>query len=302
MLEFDAARKIAQGLGIHLEKSPSIVEVKGDKARLLPVAEPRNTCLAKRPQRSDCKEEAQEEGHPALVLRGAQGGRRRAEPDGPDIKAPKGGSTVLDRVHQAMILFAAGRSEALKSFLVDEGIGKDARFWKLAQSLSALYPPGIDEKPGSMASSRTRKGSVSDGDSQPDRSLASSAVPHPRIGRLGEATQGGGLAGKLRVWTTHLTGAIVETCKVMGWRAAARGHLGDVLPVARNEYLALDVIAFSESDARWPLPVAVFELENSRDDDLVAYSLWKVLCVRATLRVVFAYRSDVKAGVEWSGG
>ncbi len=39
VLEFDAARKIAQGLGIHLEKSPSIVEVKGDKARLLPVAE-----------------------------------------------------------------------------------------------------------------------------------------------------------------------------------------------------------------------------------------------------------------------
>ena len=39
VLEFDAARKIAQGLGIHLEKSESIVEVKGDKARLLPVAE-----------------------------------------------------------------------------------------------------------------------------------------------------------------------------------------------------------------------------------------------------------------------
>src|SRR5437870_2337756 len=39
VLEFDAARKIAQGLGIHLDKSPSVVEVKGDKARLLPVAE-----------------------------------------------------------------------------------------------------------------------------------------------------------------------------------------------------------------------------------------------------------------------
>ena len=39
LLEFDAARKIAQGLGIHLEKIPSVVEVKGDKARLLPVAE-----------------------------------------------------------------------------------------------------------------------------------------------------------------------------------------------------------------------------------------------------------------------
>ena len=31
-LEFDAARKIAQGLGIHLEKSESIVEVKGETA------------------------------------------------------------------------------------------------------------------------------------------------------------------------------------------------------------------------------------------------------------------------------
>jgi len=64
----------------------------------------------------------------------------------PELKAPQAGSTVLDRVHQAMILFAAGRGEALKRFLVKEGVGKDARFWKLAQSLSALYAPGIDEK------------------------------------------------------------------------------------------------------------------------------------------------------------
>ena len=76
---------------------------------------------------------------------------------GPELKAPKGGLTVLDRVHQAMILFAAGRSEALKSFVVDEGIGKDARFWKLAQSLSALYLPGIDENRGSMACWLARK-------------------------------------------------------------------------------------------------------------------------------------------------
>ncbi len=43
------------------------------------------------------------------------------------------------------ILFAAGRDEAISLFLVDDGIGKDARFWKLAQSLSALYPSGTDE-------------------------------------------------------------------------------------------------------------------------------------------------------------
>ena len=54
--------------------------------------------------------------------------------------------TVLDRVHQSMLLFAKGRSDALKRFLVDDGIGKEARFWKLAQALSALYPTGTDEK------------------------------------------------------------------------------------------------------------------------------------------------------------
>jgi hypothetical protein len=38
-LEYDAARKIAQGLGAHLEDLGSLVEVSGDKARLLPVGE-----------------------------------------------------------------------------------------------------------------------------------------------------------------------------------------------------------------------------------------------------------------------
>ncbi len=45
---------------------------------------------------------------------------------------------MLDRVHQAMILFAAGRGDALRRFLVEDGAGADVRFWKLAQSLSAL--------------------------------------------------------------------------------------------------------------------------------------------------------------------
>jgi hypothetical protein len=105
------------------------------------------------------------------------------------------------------------------------------------------------------------------------------------------------LAGALGAWTKYLTGAVVAACKAMGWLAAAKGFLGEVLPVSRNEYLGLDVIAFSETPARWPMPAAVFELENSRDDDRVAYSLWKVLCVRAALRAVFAYRRDVAEGV-----
>jgi len=31
-------------------------------------------------------------------------------------------------------------------FLIEDGVGADARFWKLAQSLSALYPRAADEK------------------------------------------------------------------------------------------------------------------------------------------------------------
>jgi hypothetical protein len=60
--------------------------------------------------------------------------------------APKPGATMLDRVHQAMILFAASRTEALRRFVVEEGAGNDPLFWRLAQALSALYPTGTDEK------------------------------------------------------------------------------------------------------------------------------------------------------------
>ena len=45
-----------------------------------------------------------------------------------------------------MILFAAGRGDALKRFLTEEGIGRDPAFWRLSQSLSALYPFGSEEK------------------------------------------------------------------------------------------------------------------------------------------------------------
>ena len=60
--------------------------------------------------------------------------------------APMPRETTLDRVHQTMLLFAAGRAEAMKRFLVEEGTGNDPRFWRLAQALSALYPAHTEEK------------------------------------------------------------------------------------------------------------------------------------------------------------
>lgn len=145
ILEFDAARKIAQGLGVHLERSESIVEVKGDKARLLPVMERtkylfgkdsetgpaggKKTKKVKQHSLFDQLDETEEAG-------GGWQGLQGAPP----------GTTVLDRLHQAMLLFGAQRGELLKRFLVEDRAGKDPRFWKLAQSLAALYPPGTDER------------------------------------------------------------------------------------------------------------------------------------------------------------
>lgn len=115
------------------------------------------------------------------------------------------------------------------------------------------------------------------------------------------------VAERLRDWTTLLTSVVVDSCRSTGWAAAAKGYALDELPQAGQEYLGLDVRAFERAgDGRreggevsaWRFPVAVFELENSRSDDRVAYSLWKTLCVRASLRVVFAYRPDWEAGIE----
>jgi putative DNA methylase len=145
-LEFDAARKISQGLGIHLERSESIVEVKGDKARLLAVAERTKHLFGK-----------EADGGPSGGKKAKKKPKQRSlfeeldeavETDGgwQELKGPPTGTTILDRLHQSMILFGAQRGELLKRFLVEDGVGKDARFWKLAQSLAALYPPGTDER------------------------------------------------------------------------------------------------------------------------------------------------------------
>jgi len=144
-LEYDAARKIAQGFGAHLEKLNTVVEVKGDTAHLLPVSERTRFLFGK--DESDAPTTKRKKKEPQLKLGFIQEIEDVEAKEGWGAKSsPKAGSTVLDRLHQSMILFAAGRSEALKRFLVEEGAGNDQRFWRLAQALSALYPKSSDEK------------------------------------------------------------------------------------------------------------------------------------------------------------
>jgi len=143
VLEYDAARKIAQGLGCKLESLPHLVEVKGDSARLLPVSERTRHLFGKDAQNQITSTKPVKKKQLGLF---ASPEEEIASAGWGDLQAPAAGITTLDRIHQAMLLFAAGRSEGLKRFLVDDGTGAESQFWKLAQALSALYPPGTDEK------------------------------------------------------------------------------------------------------------------------------------------------------------
>ena len=127
----------------------TLVDVKGDTARLLPVSERAQFLFGKQGITSvpvvarrngkqlTLGESAGEEADAAVIS-------AKASMEGDfDLVL---GKTVLDSVHQSMLLFGAGRSDALKTFLVDNGAGKYRRFWRLAQALSALYPKSSEEK------------------------------------------------------------------------------------------------------------------------------------------------------------
>lgn len=142
VLEYDAARKIAQGLGARLDELTHMVEVRSDKARLLPVVERTRHLFGKAsaPIPRLAKAKRKQLGLFAEIDEAA------AEQGWGELGAPEARNTTLDRVHQSMILFGAGRGEALRRFLIEEKVGDDPKFWKLAQSLSALYPANTDEK------------------------------------------------------------------------------------------------------------------------------------------------------------
>ncbi len=143
-LEYDAARKIAQGLGAALETLTHLVEIKGDEARLLPVAERTRHLFGK--DEEEAARPARKKVSAQMNMFAELTGAEDTETAWQEKTVTRIGETTLDRVHQAMILFAAGRGDALKRFVVEDGVGRDGKFWRLAQALSALYPTGTDER------------------------------------------------------------------------------------------------------------------------------------------------------------
>lgn len=143
-LEFDAARKIAQGLGIELELHEHLVEVGSKTARLRSVQERTKHLFREGSAAGPAKPATKKKRQIGLFTEfDAVAGK---DGQGSDNAAPTPGGTTLDRLQQAMILFATGRADALKRFLVDDGAGSQRQFWTLAQALSALYPTHSEEK------------------------------------------------------------------------------------------------------------------------------------------------------------
>jgi hypothetical protein len=122
-----------------------LVEISGDHARLLPASERTGHLFGKDeevPNRTIGKKKKTAQ----LDMFAELTDPDSAETAWREKTVKRVGDTSLDRVHQGMILFAAGRGEALKRFVVEDGVGRDGKFWRLAQALSALYPSGSDEK------------------------------------------------------------------------------------------------------------------------------------------------------------
>ena len=126
-LAHDVAHRFAQPLGIRLpEWEGRVIETKNGVVRLLTIRER------------------------ARVLFGRKGAdivAHRIEgttPGTAELKVARG-ATTLDRVHTAMILQAAGRTNAVQAMIRSE-VERGPDFLRLANALSALYPVGSEER------------------------------------------------------------------------------------------------------------------------------------------------------------
>lgn len=129
-------------------------------------------------------------------------------------------------------------------------------------------------------------GGASDGLARAFYSALREVMRDPALGTQLRAAADG---ARLRPWTELLTEAAARACTHMGWASAAKVTGSRPLPIGRDEYLGIDVMAFEPGDG-WRRPVAAIELENAGDVPRIAYSLWKACSVRAPLSVLVCYR------------
>jgi putative DNA methylase len=161
-LVFDVVRRFAQPLGIELPKwEGRVIETKKGVVRLLPIAERAKQLFGEGGMQEVAARIENEatittnplqgllfpdlDATPKVRGRGHGGGKHRGiEVSGERLSAARE-ATTLDRVHAAMLLQAGGRTNALRSLLTSEQ-ERGPAFLRLANSLSALYAKGSEEK------------------------------------------------------------------------------------------------------------------------------------------------------------
>lgn len=149
-LVYDVARRFAQPLGIDLSKwDKRIIDIDKGGVRLIPVWERADTLfgsdkVSQVDATFDVKEQLEifEEytSKPSPKIRGKKVKLSGANEDTHPIMV-----TTLDKVHAAMLLQDNGQTNALRALIKSE-MERGQDFLRLANSLSALYPKGCDEK------------------------------------------------------------------------------------------------------------------------------------------------------------
>lgn len=159
-LIYDVVRRFSQPLGIHLENwNDRIIATEKGVVRLLPVTERAEHLLGEDGASGVAEVIERNRGGPinyqfafaedsakkTAPTTDGKGRKRRAAKSSDDAPTMQPGTTTLDRVHIAMLLQSAGKSNALRTMLKAE-TDRGPDFLRLANALSALYPKDSEEK------------------------------------------------------------------------------------------------------------------------------------------------------------
>jgi len=176
-MEYDTARKIAQGLGADLRilsRPGGIVTIKGNLASLNQVTAREERLIGVQlslfgDEIASPKLKTKRHQNPSVVMRTVSERKLPGfeDPSDESLKSDQallpmfgqyfedertfiqrlldGGITVLDRLHQAMLIHGRGQTALLSTFLIETGMGSDVRFWRLADVLLRLYPKHTEE-------------------------------------------------------------------------------------------------------------------------------------------------------------
>ncbi len=154
-LPFDVVRRFAQPMGINLDTwTDRVIAQEKGVVKLLPIMQRGKELFGEKGASAAADWIENEPGgatqltlfpqtQPATPARGNR--RRRKSIIEEDAELQTINATTLDRVHAAMLLQASGHANALRTLIVaEQDRGPD--FLRLANSLSALYPVGSEEK------------------------------------------------------------------------------------------------------------------------------------------------------------